>query len=288
MGFPEEGCEHPPATSRSPPTALRRHQGHHVTTNTYADSFDASPLTAPDAAAPSRKSLARRLGLLYLLAALPAPFALLYVPKRLFVPGDAGATADRVRASATLLRMSVMVELWNCVLIIFVAFALYRLFRDVDRKLAAITAVLMWVAVPIQLLNVVFDIAPLTLTASPTYLQAFSKAQVDALAYLFLRLHASGLIVAQVFWGLWLFPWGVLAIRSGFIPKWIGAAEFFAGFGYVFASVVTIAAPELARTVAPLGLALGIGELPMGIWLLIWGARPAHSANEVTVAASRA
>jgi hypothetical protein len=244
-----------------------------MSTTAHASSFEAPSLTAPDAASPSRKSLARRVGLLYLLAALPAPFALLYVPGRVFVAGDALATADRVRASATLLRMSAMVELWNCVLIIFVAFALYRLFQDVDRKLAAVTAVLMWVAVPIQLLNVVFAIAPLGLTVSPTYLQAFSKEQVDTLAYLFLRLHASGLIVAQVFWGLWLFPWGVLAIRSGFIPRWIGVAEFFAGFGYVLASVVTIAAPALAGAVAPFGLALGIGEVPMGIWLLIWGAR---------------
>jgi hypothetical protein len=244
-----------------------------MTTTAYTSSFGAPEHTTPDAASPSRKSLARRVGLLYLLGVLPAPFALLYVPNRVFVPGDTLATADRVRASATLLRMSVMVELWNCILIVFVAFALYRLFQDVDRKLAAVTAVLMWVAVPIQLLNVVFAIAPLMLTTSQTYLQAFTKEQVDALAYLFLRLHGSGLIVAQVFWGMWLFPWGVLAIRSGFIPKWIGAAEFFAGFGYVLASVVTIAAPQLAAGVTPFALALGIGEVPMGIWLLIWGAR---------------
>jgi len=250
-----------------------------MTSNRYADSFDAPPLTEPTVASGSRKSLARRLGLLYWLAALPAPFSLLYVPNRVFVPGDALATADRVRASGTLLRMSVMVELWNCVLLIFVAFALYRLFHDVDRKLAAITAVLMWVAVPIQLLNVVFDLAPLMLTTGHTYLQAFSKEQVDTLVYLFLRLHASGLIVAQVFWGMWLFPWGMLAIRSGFIPKWIGAAEFFAGVGYVFASVVTITSPELARTAAPIALALGVGEVPMGIWLLFWGA--AHEETSV-------
>jgi len=242
-------------------------------TTAYASSFDAPPLSATDAEPRSRKSLARRAGLLYLLAALPAPFALLYVPSRVFVAGDASATADRVRASAMLLRMSVMVELWNCLLLVFVALALYRLFQDVDRKLAAVTAVLMWVAVPIQLLNLVFAIAPLMLTSGQTYLQAFSREQVDALAYLFMRLHSSGLIAAQVFWGLWLFPWGVLAIRSGFIPKWIGAAEFFAGFGYVLASVVTIASPRLGAAVTPFALALGVGEVPMGIWLLIWGAR---------------
>lgn len=249
-------------------------------------SLDAPQVTAPEA--PSRKSRGRRVGLLYLLACLPAPFALLYVPKRIFVAGDATATADRIRVSATMLRTAVAVEFWNCILLIFVAFALYRLFRDVDRKLAALTAVLMWVAVPIQLLNLVFAIAPLMLTTGATYLQAFSKEQVDALAYLFYRLHGRGLEVAQVFWGLWLFPWGLLAIRSGFIPKWIGAAELVAGFGYVFASALAITAPPLAEVVGPFAVALGAGELPMGIWLLVWGARDENqrtSANERTKAA---
>jgi hypothetical protein len=242
-----------------------------MTTSAYANSFDGTLVAVPHP--PSRKLLARRAGLLYLLACLPAPFALLYVPRRLFVAGDATATADRIRQSATMLRMSMVVEFWNCVLIIFVAFALYRLFQDVDRKLAAVTAVLMWVAVPIQLLNLVFTIAPLMLTTSTTYVNAFSKEQVDALAYLFFRLHAHGLEVAQVFWGLWLFPWGVLAIRSGFIPRWIGVAELVAGFGYVLASAVAIAAPAVAGVVTPVALALGVGEVPMGIWLLIWGTR---------------
>ena len=245
-----------------------------MTTAAYTNKLDGAPVTAPHA--PSRKSLARRAGLLYLLAGLPAPFALLYVPGRLFVAGDATATADRIRESATMLRMAMAGEFWNCVLLIFVAFALYRLFQDVDRMLAAATAVLMWVAVPIQLLNLVFTLAALMLTTSATYLQAFSKEQVDALAFLFFRLHGRGLEVAQVFWGLWLFPWGVLAIRSGFIPRWIGAAELVAGFGYVLASAVAITAPQLAGVVTPFLLALGAGELPMTIWLPIWGARDQH------------
>jgi hypothetical protein len=247
-------------------------------TTAYTNAFD-TPLGAAEG--PSRKSLARRAGLLYLLACLPAPFALLYVPGRIYVAGNATATADRIRESATLVRMSMVVEFWNCVLIIFVAFALYRLFKDVNQKLAAVTAVLMWIAVPIQLLNLVFTIAPLMLTSSAPYLQAFSKEQIDALAYFFFRLHAQGLQVAQVFWGLWLFPWGVLAIRSGFIPKWIGVAELVAGLGYVLASTVALTTPQIAGAVTPFALALGMGEVPMGFWLLIWGARDQPSRHSV-------
>ena len=237
--------------------------------------FDAS--TFAPAPEPSRKSLARRAGMLYLIACLPAPFALLYVPGRLFVAGDPTATADRIRASAGLLRLGIASEIVNCLMLIFAAFALYRLFRDVDRRLAIATAVLMWIAIPIQLLNLANDGAALMLTNGATYQSAFTKEQVDALAYLFLRIHAFGLQIAQLFWGLWLFPWGLASMRSGFIPRWIGAAIIVAGTGYVMNSAVTILIPRLAATVTPIGMAMGVGEVAMVSWLLFWGVRDDRS-----------
>jgi hypothetical protein len=222
--------------------------------------------------AASRKSIARRAGLLYLLACLPAPFALVYLPTRVLVAGDMTATADRIRTYAGLLRVGMVVEAWSCLVMVFVAFALYRLFHDVGRKLAAATAVLMWIAVPMQLMGLVFTIGAVTLATTPAFLEAFSKDQVDALAYLLFRLHARGIEVTQILWGLWLFPWGLAAIRSGFIPRWIGAVELVAGSGYLLASTILLAMPQLAAVV-PAAMALGMGELPMGLWLLIWGVR---------------
>src|SRR5437868_6894696 len=231
-----------------------------ATTAVYTGTFDSLTSTAPDIA--SRKSMARRAGLLYLLQCLHAPFALIYVPGRLLVAGNPSATADRIRASVTLLRLAIACELVIAVMVVFSGMALYRLFRDVDRRLALATALLMWVAVPIQMLNVVNDIAPLILTSGTTYLSAFTKEQVDALAYLFFRLHARGIDVVQIFAGLWLFPWGVAAMRSGWIPRWIGAAIIVAGIGYVLTSAVALLMPQYAA-ITPFLLALGVGEVPM-------------------------
>lgn len=221
---------------------------------------------------PSRVSLARRAGLLYLLACITAPFALFIVPSRILVAGDPGATTDRLRAMVPLVRFALATEAWSCVFLIFAAFALYRLFEDVDRRLAAVMAVMMWVAVPIQLLNLVFGLASLMVT-TPIYAASFTKEQVDGLSYLFFRLHGRGIEVAQIFWGLWLFPWGILAIRGRFIPRWIGIGVLFAGFGYVAASAAALFGPASARDLVLAGMALGVGELPMSIWLLVWGAR---------------
>lgn len=247
-----------------------------------APALDARTFAPPPE--PPRKSLTRRAGVLYLIACLPAPFALIYVPGRLFVAGDPTVTADRIRASAGLLRLAIASEFVSCLALILVAFALYRLFRDVDRRLAVATAVLIWISVPIQLLNIANDGAALMLTSSATYQSAFTKEQVDALAHLFFRLHALGLQIAQVFWGLWLFPWGLAAMRSRFIPRWIGAAIIVAGIGYVMNSAVAILIPRLAGTVTPIGMAMGVGELAMINWLLFWGAREDRSQ---AVAATR-
>src|SRR6184192_1523094 len=167
----------------------------------------------------STKKPARFAGLLYLLASLPAPFALIYVPGKLIVPGDAVATADHIRASETLFRLGIASELFGFIIFIFVVLALYRLFKAVDKKHALAMATLILISIPISLFNVLNEIAALVLASGAKFLSVFETRQLDALAYLFLRLHGQGFVVAQIFWGLWLFPFGIVVIRSGFIPR---------------------------------------------------------------------
>ena len=220
----------------------------------------------------SIKKQARFAGLLYLLACLPAPFALLYVPGKLIVPGDATATANHVRTSETLLRLGIAGELINAIAFIFVVFALYELFKEVNRQQAAIMVTLFVVSVPISFLNVLNDIAPLILVSGANFLSVFDKGQLDALVYFFLRLHSQGFIVAQIFWGLWLFPFGFLVIRSGFIPRVVGVLVMIAGFGYVVSSFTSLLLPHYAHVVGQVGLVLEFCELSV-LWLLIWGAK---------------
>ena len=219
------------------------------------------------------KSLGRRAGLLYLLQCLPAPFALLYVPGRIYVSGDIAATAERVRENALLLRTSIVTEIVICLITIFSAIAIYRLLREVDQSLAVATALLMWISVPIELVNLLNFMAPLVLTTGSTFVSAMGAEQVDGLTYLFVRLHAKGLDIAQIFWGLWLVPWGIAAVRSGFMPRWIGIAIIVAGAGYMLNSFVSILSPPLSRVLSNYFLALGVGEIANVTWLLGWGAR---------------
>jgi len=222
----------------------------------------------------SIKKQARFAGLLYLLASIVGCFGLIYVPGKLIVRGDATATANHIRASETLFRLGIATELFGFTMFIFVVLALYRLFKGVNEKHALAMATLLLVSIPISLLNLLNDIAALVIVNGASFLSMFETRQLDALAYLFVRLHGQGFVVAQLFWGLWLFPFGILVIRSGFIPRVFGFLLFIAGFGNVASSFTSLLLPSYAPIVDRFTSVLTAAELPIIFWLLIWGAKP--------------
>jgi hypothetical protein len=227
----------------------------------------------------STQQHARVAGVLYLLMGLTAPIGLMYVPSTLIVRGDATATADRIRASEALLRIGIGSELFHQTIAVFLVLALYRLFKDVNKNHAVLLVILgALVSVPIMFVNVLNEIAALILVGGAEFLSVFERPQRDALAYLFLRLHSEGIDVASIFWGLWLFPFGILVIRSGFIPRVLGVLLIFAGIAYVISSFTSIVLPQYAQQVGQVALILEMGELPIMFWLLIWGAK-ARSAD---------
>jgi len=229
----------------------------------------------------SVKRQARIAGLLYLLTCIPAPFALIYVPGALMVPGDATATANHVRASEALLRLGIAGELISAAAFIFAVFALYRLFEGVSKQLASLMVTLFVVSVPISFLNVLNNIAALILARGADFLSVFGKGQLDALVLLFLRLHNHGVFVAQIFWGLWLIPFGLLVMRSGFIPRVLGVFLMIACLGYLATSFTYLLLPQYGHLVSQFAMILEFGELPIVLWLLIWGAKEGTSPAPV-------
>src|SRR2546423_12997436 len=99
------------------------------------------------------KRQARFAGILYTLANLAAPFAIIYLPSLLIVPGDATATADHVRTSIGFVRMGIAAELINATVVVFAALAFYRLFKPVSSTHARTMLVLVLLAAPDPLLH---------------------------------------------------------------------------------------------------------------------------------------
>ena len=187
----------------------------------------------------STKKAARVAGLLYVLACIPAPFSLIYIPRTLIVPGNATATASNILASETLFRVGIAGELISGAGFIFAVLALYRLFQGVNKRHASLMVTLYVISVPISFLNVLNEFAALILLRGADFLSVFTRPQLDALALVFLRLHSYGFVVAAIFWGLWLFPFGVLVYRSGFLPRILGVWLIINCFAYVIPSFTT-------------------------------------------------
>lgn len=219
------------------------------------------------------KKQAHIAGLLYVLGAIFAPIGLIYVPTKLIVRGDAAATADNIRASETLFRLGIASEVAGAVIFIFVVLALYQLFEGVNRKHARAMAILLMISFPISFVGVAGHLVTLDILGGGGYLTVFEPSRLDSLSYVFLRLHDRTITIASIFWGLWLFPFGALVIRSGFIPRVLGALLLVAGLGYVIGAFARIVQPDVAERIAPFVMVTHFAEVPIMFWLLIWGAR---------------
>lgn len=218
---------------------------------------------------------ARVAGAIYFLLVFIAPLRLIFIPNLLFVPGDATATANNIVARETLFRLGIVADLLSGTIIIFVVLALYRLFEEVNRNHAVLMVILgALVVTPIVFLNTLNDAAALMLARGADFLSVFDKPQRDALALLFLRLHHQGVVANQIFWGLWLFPFGLLVYRSGFLPRFLGVWLIVNGCAYLTISFTGLLLPQYENTVSNLVFPALLGEMAIMLWLLIKGAKP--------------
>jgi hypothetical protein len=221
----------------------------------------------------STKNPGRFAGLLYLLTSMVGFFAMMYVPTKLIVHGNAAATAGNIAANETLFRLGIAAQLIASAGFIFVALALYDLLKGVNRRLASLMVTLIVVSIPIAFLNEVNSIAALVLVRGADFLSIVEKPQREALAMLFLKLHGQGIVVAEIFWGLWLFPLALLVYRSRFLPRFLGVWLALAGFAWVILSLTGILSPQDYDKVFTYTQPAVFGEIAFMLWLIFKGAR---------------
>ena len=219
------------------------------------------------------KKAARIAGAIYLSMVVTGPFSLIYVPNKLIVRGNATATADNILAHETMFRLAILADLIGAVIFICLGIALCKLLSSVSRTWAGLMIAFVLVSAAVGFLNTLNNIAALTLFRGADFLAVFDKPQRDALAYLFVRLHSQGILINEIFWGLWLFPFGLLVFRSGFLPRFIGVWLMINCFGYVALSVTALFFPDYYEAAFKWAQPVLFGELAIMLWLLIKGAK---------------
>jgi hypothetical protein len=221
---------------------------------------------------------ARKAGALYLVVALTAPFSEIYIPGKLVVHADATATANNILAHETLFRFGIVTGLCTAGVFICVGMALYQLLSGVNKAWARLMIAFVLVSVAVGFLNELNNIAALILFRGGEFLAVLDKTQRDALGMFFLRLQSHGEYINEIFWGLWLLPFGMLVFRSRFLPRFLGVWLILNCFAYLALSVTALMFPVRYGIVFSLAMPLLFGELAIILWLLIKGAKVPLSA----------
>jgi hypothetical protein len=228
----------------------------------------------------SLKKNARVAGFLYFLLALVGPIRLIYVPAVVLPSNDPAVYAQNILAHETLFRVGILSDLLTGVLGIFVALALFRLFRGVDVNLAALMVMLGGpVVAAIYFANTLGDAAALALARGGAELANIDSPIRTSLITLFIRLHHHGVVANEIFWGLWLFPFGLLVFRSRFLPRILGVWLIVNGCAYLLISLTGLLWPQYEAAVANYSFPALTGELAIMLWLLIVGARERPTAS---------
>ncbi len=210
-------------------------------------------------------------GVLYLVVVLSGVFCLGWVPSQ--VAGGLAAVA----AHANVFKAGIAAFLLMQAAFLLLPLALYRVFADLDRPMATVMVALAVVSVPIGLLALSQRMQVLSLfdgsAATPTAAAEVAFAQ-------FMQHYRAGMTIANLFWGLWLLPFGWLVLRSARLPRVFGVLLIFGGIGYVL-QVLGGLVPALAESswIGYAQLPAAAGEIGSCLWLLAFGASPGRSAT---------
>jgi len=221
----------------------------------------------------SRNKTARVAGILYLILILFGIISLAYIPSLLIDRESAAKTFENITNSEFLFRLGIVSGIITFLIYILLPLALYKLLHEVNKVYASLMVIFALISVPIFFVNILNKFSVLTLINNPEYLKKFDETELQTQVMLHIESYYNGIEISQIFWGLWLFPFGYIVYKSGFLPKILGIflmlgcigylTTFFGGFLYSDFNKTIIS--EIARYPAT------IGEIGICLWLLIMG-----------------
>lgn len=213
-------------------------------------------------------------GLLYFVFFLISIFYYFYVPAKIIVAGNTAATIKNILAQELLFRGGIAANIIGQIIFIFLALVLYQLFQEVNKNQARTMLALVIASVPIAFVVILNQVSVLILIHGTNFLKAFTPQQIQALVQFFLTSYDYGMLIIGVFWGLWLFPFGYLTYKSGFLPKILGGLLILGGVCYLIDSFTFLLTPAYHDIVTQIiTVPLALGEFAMIFWLLLRGAK---------------
>lgn len=221
------------------------------------------------------KRLARTAGLLYLVVVVAGIFALMYVPSQLKIGSDPAAAMASIIANEGLFRAGIAASLLCYLAFLLLPLALYKLLSPYGRGTATVMVALAVASVPLSFANVGHRLEVLNLVSGADYLRGFAPDALAQQVMLSLKAYSKGMILNQVFWSLWLGPFGYLVYKSGILPRFLGILLMMGSAGYAVEAFGYILHADFASLPGAdlLSIPASLGEIGTCLWLCIMGAR---------------
>ncbi len=216
----------------------------------------------------SPRSLARLAGVFQGLEGATSAFGQVFILGKLVVFSSAAATAANILGHERLFWLGFASCIIGVAFHIAWALLLYDLLKPVNRRLSLLAVFVILVGCAIQALTILLYLAPLIVLQGGSSLSAFSAEQLQALAFVFLRLNAYAFDIYLVFFGLWCVLIGFLIFRSTFLPRILGVLLAISGLGWMINLSPSLASHLFIPYIA---VASALGEIPLFLWLLVFG-----------------
>jgi hypothetical protein len=227
-------------------------------------------------AARSQHRLARIAGLLYLLLFPTAAPGIMR--GQMAVAENPEATLAGIEAGQTMFAVTTVLGVAGFIDFLFLAYVLRRLFRPNGPVPADVMLLLVVASIAPALAAMSYRLDILTLLNQAGGVPALASEELAATVALLLAGSNNMMQLSVIFWGLWLFPLGLLAYRSDFVPSLLGVMLMIGSPFYVlaFAGAVFDPASQYPMVAMIVGIAFGIptmiGEFGIALWLAFKGA----------------
>ncbi len=212
-------------------------------------------------------------GIWYVIFGMTGAYGLMIVPKQIIRQGDAIATMNNILSHEFLFRTGIVGLLLSGITFIIGASVLYKLLKHVNEHLARLMVAFVVVQAPIIFILETISITVLMLLKG-NVLKGLEVEQMQNLVMIFLKAHEYGILLLEIFMGLWLLPFGLLIYKSGLIPRIIGVLLLIAGIAYAIDSLTFVLFPDGRVLTQPIAFTFsGLGEISIVLWLLIKGVK---------------
>ena len=221
---------------------------------------------------PSGKT-ARLAGFLYLLVVVLNIITIEYIPSKIFIWKDPAATVRNIINLEMIFKWGIVISVFAHLCFISLPLVLYKLFKPVNKNVALVMVLLVLISIPVSYILLIKQLDILSLLNGPEYSKLLSASQIQAQVMFLIDSYYNGFQLSQIFWGLWLFPFGFLVFKSGFLPKILGIFLMLGCIGYLFDTIGSMLISnyhDLFKTRLII-LPASIGEIGICLWLLIIG-----------------